>query len=61
MLKCSYITQDGNPSEETFNISSKYVDIENNQMKIETKVIINGVSNRLPPGLSLYIHNLERY
>jgi hypothetical protein len=61
MLKCSYITEDGKPSEETFNINSEYVDIINNRVKIDTKVKIDGRWNILPPGLLLYIHNLERY
>ena len=61
MLKCSYITADGKPSKETFNINSEYVDIINSQVKIETKVKINGRWNLLPPGLLLHIHKLVRY
>ena len=61
MLHCSYITEDGKPSEETFNINSEYVDFINSEVKIETKVKINGRWNILPPGLSLYIHELVRY
>jgi hypothetical protein len=61
MLKCSYITADNKPSKETFNINSEYVDFRNSQVKIETKVKINGRWNILPPGFLLYIYNLERY
>ena len=42
MLKCSYITEDGKPSEETFNINSEYVDFRKSQVKIETQVKIDG-------------------
>ena len=60
MLNCSYITADGKHSKETFKINSEYVDIKNNQVKKETKVMIDDIENILPPGLLLYIHNLER-
>ena len=61
MLKCSYITENGKHSKNTFNINSDYVDIINSQVKIETKVKINGRWNILPLGLLLYIHELVRY
>jgi hypothetical protein len=61
MLKCSYRTENGEPSKNTFNINSEYVDIINSEVKIETKVKINGRWNILPPGLLLYIHELVRY
>ena len=38
MYRCSYITENGKPSEETFNINSEYVDFRNSQVKIQTKV-----------------------
>jgi disulfide oxidoreductase YuzD len=60
MLKCSYITENGKYSKDTFNINSEYVDIINNQVKKETKVMIDGISNILPPGLLLHIHELVR-
>jgi hypothetical protein len=56
LFKCSYITANGNPSKETFNINSEYVDFINSEVKIETKVKINGRWNLLIPGFLLYIH-----
>ncbi len=61
LFKCSYIKEDGTKSKETFNINSEYVDFENKQVKKETKVMIDGIPNILPPGFLLYIYNLERY
>ena len=58
MLKCSYITENGEPSKETFNINSEYVDFINSQVKIETKAKIYDRWNILPPGFLLYIHEL---
>jgi hypothetical protein len=60
LFKCSYITKNGKPSKETFNICSEYIDFENNEVKKEIKVIIDNRWNLLPPGLSLYIHELVR-
>jgi hypothetical protein len=59
-LVCSYITENGTPSKETFHILSSCVDFENNEVKKEIKVIIDDRWNLLPPGLSLYIHELVR-
>jgi hypothetical protein len=59
-LVCSYITENGTPSKETFHILSSCVDIKNNKVKREIKVIIDGRRNLLPPGLLLYIHELVR-
>ena len=61
MLKCSYITENGEPGEDIFNIDSKYVDIKNNLVKKEIKLKINGKWNLLPAGFLLYIHELVRY
>ncbi len=61
MLKCSYITGNGENSKRTFNINSEYVDIINNQVKKETRVKIYGRWNILPKGFSLYIHELVRH
>ena len=60
MYRCSYITENGEPSKETFNINSEYVNFINSQVKIGTKVKINGRWNILPPGFLLYIHELVR-
>lgn len=59
-LKCSYITQDGKPSKETFQILSNCVDIINTEVVQETKVKVNDIVNLLPIGLIVYIHYLER-
>jgi hypothetical protein len=60
MLKCSYITENGKPSKETFIIDCKYVDFINKQVKKETRVNIDDRLNTLPAGLLLYIHELVR-